>query len=389
LGFNIFAERTPVITPDTSPWLARSTFRVTRSFPTGAVRLPGVIAGGTETRSRGTGSVVGSVFADWDADGVPAPDEGPLEGIPVLLGKTAATKTSAQGDFAFTNVPSGRQQVRIDLSALPVDFDAPAAPTLEMDVTRNETRRVAFGLVPLGTVTGRILRDANGNSIIDPGDEPIDGAVLVLDAGQRSEQTRKGRYQFDAVRSGRHTLELLLDSLPEGAAVTGERAVDVGVTRQQQSSTVDFLVKLEKRPEIRKVFPPKGGVGAGSAPPATGVPGATTPTPTHFPARRGSSSSGAIKSVPTPDAAASSAAPRRRTFTIQVAALSELSSARALVAELKQAGYVAYVVVPSPAETEGLYRVRVGHYTTRALATRTVTRLERLRGEKLWVTREQ
>ncbi len=202
----------------------------------------------------------GSVFADWDADGLPGPDEGPLEGIPIVLGKFAATTTSARGEFTFTNVPSGSQRIQVDLAALPVDFDPPAVPGLELDLSRGETRRVAFGLVPLGSVTGRVLRDANGNNIIDAGDEPVDGAVLVLDAGQRSEQARKGRYRFDAVRSGQHTLELLLESVPEGATMIGDRQVAIGITRAQQSSAVDFLLRIEKRPEIRKVFPPKGGI---------------------------------------------------------------------------------------------------------------------------------
>ena len=365
-GVNIFAERSPVLTPDTSPWLARSTLRVTRTFPTGAVRLPGS-SGPPEARSRGTGSVVGSVFADWDADGLPGPDEGPLEGIPIALGKFAATTTSARGEFTFTNVPSGSQRIQVDLAALPVDFDPPAVPGLELDVSRGETRRVAFGLVPLGSVNGRVLRDANGNNLIDAGDEPVDGAVLVLDAGQRSEQARKGRYRFDAVRSGQHTLELLLESVPEGATMIGARQVTIGITRTQQSNAVDFLLKIEKRPEIRKVFPPKGGFGAASANPTT--PAAAPASPPASPKPRGGADGSG--------------------FTIQVAALSDLASARELAAELQRAGYPSYVVNPQPEDAGGLYRVRVGRFTSRAAAHQTMAKLERVRGEKLWVTKER
>lgn len=371
LGFNVYAERTPTVTPDTSPWLGRSTLRVTRTFPTGAVRLPGGNVAAAEPRGRGTGSVLGSVFADWDADGVPDPDEGPLEGIPVLLGKSAATTTSARGDFSFMNVPSGNQRVQVDLNALPVDFDPPAIPALEIDLSRGETRRVAFGLVPLGSVSGRVLRDANGNGTIDPGDEPVDAAVLVLDGGQRSEQARKGQYRFDAVRSGPHKLELLLESLPEGATIIGERQIDVAITRERQASAADFLVKIDKRPEIRKVFPPKGG-GAAAAPLASPKP-------------RSGDGGPAVGRPAQPTAAAQ----RGQHFTIQVAALSRLEDAHALVAELKRIGYAAYVVVPPPEDANGLYRVRVGRFESRSAATRAVTRLERLRGEKLWVTRER
>ena len=388
LGFHMYAERSPTLAPNTSPWLGRTTLRVTRTFPTGAVRLAGSGPVASERRGRGTGSIVGSVFADWDADGVPDPDEGPLEGIPLVLGNTA-TRTSASGEFTFTNVPVGDQRVQIDLSALPVDFDPPAVPGLEIDLTRGETRRVAFGLVPLGSVTGRVLRDANANGVIDAADEPVDAAVLVLDAGQRSEQARKGQYRFEAVRSGRHTLELLLESLPEGATVLGERAVGVGVTREQQSSRIDFLVRIDKRPEIRKTFPPRGGTGAGvtrgpATAPATAKPGTAKPGPSPVRPRAARESAEGKGTRPVPSLPA-----LPRGFTIQVAALSDLESARRLAAELQQAGYRSYVVNPPPEDANGLYRVRVGRYASRASANRVLPRLERLRGEKLWVTRER
>ena len=377
LGLNLFAERSPLLTPQSSPWLGRSTLRVTRTFPTGAVRVPGTAAALLpEGRARGTGSIVGSVFADWDGDGIPDPDEGPLEGIPVLLGNSAAT-TSARGDFAFTNVPSGTLRVQVDLAALPVDFDPPSVPTLDLDLPRGETRRIAFGLIPLGTVSGRVLRDANSNNVLDPADEPIDAAVLVLDGGQRSEQVRQGRYQFESVRSGRHTLELLLESLPEGGTIIGQRLLEVAVTREQQSTAVDFLVKVDKRPEIRKVFPPRSGTplrGSTKTPPSRSP--AASPTPSAAtPERR----------VSPPRAAGGRAAPGG--FTIQVAALSALTNARALAAQLEAKGYGAYVVVPPPEDANGLYRVRVGRYLSRAAAKRALPKLERLRGEKLWVTR--
>ena len=402
LGFNMFAERSPALSDETSPWLGRTTLRVTRNFPTGAVRLPGSTAlGASEPRARGTGSVVGSVYADWDADGVPDPDEGPLEGIPILLGKSAAATTSARGDFTFTNVPAGSQRVQVDLGALPVDFDPPTVPGLEIDLSRGETRRVAFGLVPLGTVAGRVLRDANGNNIVDDADEPVDAAVLVLDGGQRSEQARKGQYRFEAIRSGKHTLELLLDSLPEGATMIGERSVEASVTRERLHNTIDFLVRIEKRPEIRKTFPPRGGTGggAGSAkPPAGAKPApASTPRPgtAKPPATRAPQTGTAKPPVAPPRTASAQPRPVASLpaspggFTIQVAALSTLEDARALAAELQRAGYQSYVVNPPPEGAGGLYRVRVGRYTSRAAAVRTVARLEEMRGEKLWVTREQ
>jgi cell division septation protein DedD len=378
LGLNIYSERAPSLALTSQSWLTRSTLRVTRSFATGSARLPGAAGASVESRARGVGSVSGSVFADWDADGVLDPDEAPLEGIPVLLGTTGSATTSPRGEFAFSNVPAGLQKVLLDMSALPVDFDPPAVASVQVELARGDTRRVAFGLIPLGTVAGRVLRDANGNGTIDASDEPIDGAVLTLDAGMRSEQARKGRYRFDAVRAGSHVLDLLVESLPEGATVLTERSLNIALTKGHPAATVDFLVKVEKRPEIRKVFPPKGGTpgAAGTAPKAGAAkPGAAPPSR--------NTPRGGIKPV----AQLPQAIRGGGGYTIQIAALSQLTKARALVAELKKAGVAAFVVVPPADEPDGLYRVRVGPYATRAAANRVLLKLEKLRGEKLWLIR--
>jgi hypothetical protein len=68
---------------------------------------------------------------------------------------------------------------------------------------------------------------------------------------------RAGRFRFDAVRMGTHAVSVLSESLPEGALLTGPATVTVELTRNQDATEIVFLVKLEKRPEVRKVFPPK------------------------------------------------------------------------------------------------------------------------------------
>ena len=112
--------------------------------------------------------------------------------------------------------------VRLDLNALPVDFDPPAGTDVTVEISRGGSRRVAFGLLPLGGIRGRVIEDVNKNGQLDAGDRPIDSAVIVLDGGLRSEQARGGEFRFDAVRAGDHRIELLKESLPEGAAIVGE-----------------------------------------------------------------------------------------------------------------------------------------------------------------------
>jgi len=164
-------------------------------------------------------------------------------------------------------------------------------------------------------------------------------------------------------------------------------------------------VTIEKRPEVRRVFPPRGGGpgGGGAASPGRGAaPSGRGGAPTGregAPAGRGGAETrggaapggGTITTArPRPSR---SAVPVRagtsatvRAYTIQIAALVNEENARALTAELKRAGFAAYLVEPPP-DGDALYRVRVGHYASRVAAQTTVNHLEQRLGLKLWVTR--
>ncbi len=105
-----------------------------------------------------------------------------------------------------------------------------------------------------------VLHDTNDNGVLDEGaqgDQPIDGAVLILDGGTRTEIARNGHFRFSGVRMGTHTVQLLVESLPDGSLIAGDSQVQVEVTREQRAVQTGFLVKLDKRPEIRKTFTPR------------------------------------------------------------------------------------------------------------------------------------
>jgi cell division septation protein DedD len=379
IAFNVNMDRSLSPSFNGSPWISRSTVRLTHTLPTGSMYMTnnGVVT--ASDAGRGMGTVAGSVFEDWNANGIPDPGERSLEGIPVRLGPGHST-TGRDGQFSFINVPSGTRAVGLDTGALPIDFDPPAVTEVQVELSRGDTKRVAFGLIPLGAIHGRVIRDANGNGKADPNEEPIDGAVVILDGGARSELARKGRYRFDSVRSGAHLVKLLIDSLPEGAQIAGEAEVPAALTRDALTAEISFVVSVQKRPEIRKVFPPRGGAGAAAtarpgarpSPPASGRPG---------PGPRANRVAESISRV-------APAVERESAFAIQIAALSDPVRARDVVKALKATGMPAYLVTPSAGEPDGPYRVRIGPYLTRAAAQKTATALEKSRGEKLWVTKE-
>jgi cell division septation protein DedD len=383
LSINFSADRTPLLFGTGTPWTTRSMVRITRTFSTGSARVPVTLspAAAAIARTRGTGTVLGTVFADWNQNGTQDAGEEPLENIPVRIAPTSSVMTARDGEFAFLSVPVGRQQVGLDTSAVPIDYDPPSVSSFEIDLDRGATRRVSFGLVPLGFVAGRVIRDANGNGRADAGEESLDGAVLVLDNGARSEQVRRGAYRFDAVRSGEHVLTLLRDSLPEGAMIAGAPQVRLALTRGQLSAEIDFLVAVEKRPEQRRVFPSRIGTPPPSPGAAAGVPARPPAARPGSPAVKSPASAGPVVAPRTP-------APVRDGYAVQIAALGDPERARAVVRTLASAGYAAYVLEPAADDRVPLYRIRVGGYRTRAAAVAAAARLERLRREKVWVVPE-
>ena len=199
-----------------------------------------------------------------------------------------------------------------------------------------------------------MVRDLNGNGAADSDEPAIDGAVVVLDAGKRSEKSR-GQFAFEAVPSGEHTVTLLADSLPEGALIAGETTQVAALGREHMSVYVSFAVSLETRAEIRKVFP--------------GSTVATLPKPDDAPPAR------AVTPAPTPG-----------TFALQVGTFDDPLRARQLVADLKEKGLSAYLVEPPPDAPNAQYRVRVGAYASRLDAERAAASVGRAVGGKVWIT---
>jgi hypothetical protein len=264
VSIDMFVDRSIAAASQASPWMTRTMIRVTRAFPYGAGRTAragtvGLRPGAAEADYDGpVGRVNGIVFADWDANGVMDAGEDPLPGISLAIGRTLTATSGADGRFTFFRAPVGEQLVRVDLASLPADYDPPAEPARPVAVERSRPASVDFGLFPLGAIRGTVYQDTDGNGTVGPGDPLVDAAVIVLDDGARTEATREGRFSFDPVRMGPHTVTLLVASLPDGAEIVGGTpTLTAELGRNAATATLTFLVKVEKRKEIRKVFAPK------------------------------------------------------------------------------------------------------------------------------------
>jgi hypothetical protein len=255
LSVDCYVDRSPFVLVAGSPWTSRTMVRVMRSFPFGTARS--VSLSGSPVRSGPTGRITGVVFADWNGDGQLDPGEEPVEGISIAVAGYGTVTSGTDGRFSFPNVPVGENVVAVNVATLPAEYDPPAERERALDIARNRASDIPIGLLPLASMSGVVYQDADGDGQLSPADTPISGAVVVLDDGARTEVARAGRFRFDAIRMGTHAVSVLTGSLPDGAQLSGPATVTAELARNQEASEIVFLVKLEKRPEVRKVFPPK------------------------------------------------------------------------------------------------------------------------------------
>lgn len=254
VSIDLFVDHTPSEFSLSSPWVVRTMIRVTQSFAFGAARAT---RGPSSPLYRGpTGRVAGVVFADWNGNGTADLDEEAVPGVRIVAGRASVTG-NGDGRFAIDSIPTGEQTVSLDLASVPAAYDPPVEPERTVLIATKQTATLDFGLVPLGTIQGVVYQDVDGDGTLTPPDVPISGAVLVLDDGVRTEVTRDGRFWFDNVRTGAHTVSLLVASLEEGAQLAESATLEVELSRNALTRQVVFTVTMEKRPEIRKVFTPK------------------------------------------------------------------------------------------------------------------------------------
>jgi hypothetical protein len=257
LSIDVYVDRSPVQLVQASPWMSRTMLRLVYTLPTGAANAASASPTGSSKIARGSETIEGTVFVDWNGDGVHNGDEDALAGVRVVLDGELGATADRNGHFKFEHIVSGPHVVTLDIPTVPADFDPPSSSSLDLSVRRNNVPNVVFGLLPLGDIEGVVLQDSNGSGAIDESDQAVDGAVVVLDDGARTEVAHNGLFRFSGVRTGTHTVQLLLESLPDGAAVAGERQAEVLVTRSQRTPLTGFLIAIEQRPEIRKIFTPK------------------------------------------------------------------------------------------------------------------------------------
>lgn len=191
-----------------------------------------------------TGSVTGTIFYDADGDGTRDPGEPGMAGVSVVVtaadGTTFLVETDANGNYFAPNVPLGPATVDVVEQTLPSGLTqtAGADPTSITVAAGPPTNAGLDGYAPsspasgpVGSVTGHVFFDTNGNGVEEPGEVPLQGVTVeVTTAGGQifyAVTNANGDYTVTGVPAGTATVDVVNSTLPPG--VTQSAGVDPSV----------------------------------------------------------------------------------------------------------------------------------------------------------------
>ncbi|MBL9135953.1 MAG: carboxypeptidase regulatory-like domain-containing protein, partial [Verrucomicrobiales bacterium] len=172
-----------------------------------------VASGGSASMNFGdqaVGTVSGSVFVDSDGNGTRESSESGIGGVTVrLIGSNGqrSTVTAGDGSYRFTAVVAGAYQVE---ETDPIGYVSTTANSRAVSVANGGSANADFGDLAVGSVTGTVFEDLNGDGSRDAGEPGLGGVTVVLVGRsiQRSTTTAgDGTYQFGAVAPGTYSVE--------------------------------------------------------------------------------------------------------------------------------------------------------------------------------------
>jgi hypothetical protein len=189
------------------------------------------------------GTVAGYAFKDYNYDGLRQDDEPAVEGIKIFLGKDKSLLTDVGGRYAFSKVRAKKVHVTLDTTTIPAGFVLTTPATKEVSISQSGTVEVNFGLASRTEIVGTVFEDGNDNNKFDGRDKGLKGVLITLEDGTKAVSTETGRYSFNKVKVGKHTLKIDLESIPSNYMPTIPILKEIDIS---EGSTYLFNIPLKK-----------------------------------------------------------------------------------------------------------------------------------------------
>jgi len=169
-------------------------------------------------------------------------------GVAVILDGTRGRVTDAEGRFQFEDVAEGSHRVGLKLDELPAAYDPGPNAEVTVVVRPRRVARADLDVLPLGRLQGRVK---------GPPGASMEGIVIRLSpTGRYTVTDGDGAFTFHNLREGRYQVILDQMSLPAGARLTTEGAVQAVVDASNPpEGTLEFEFSRETNEKpIRKVL---------------------------------------------------------------------------------------------------------------------------------------
>lgn len=195
------------------------------------------------------GRIAGTVFDDANADGVRGSGETGRAGVTVYLDAgdgsfhagDATTTTDTAGGFSFTGLGAGTYKVGEVLAAGLQATTATAATRVQSGTNASG---LLLGDVKLGSISGAVFEDANGNGARDPGEAGLSGWTVFIDARHDGQADAgdpttvtdaNGNFTFSNLVPGSYTIGEVLqpgyvETSPLASTATQGSTVGIGVS---------------------------------------------------------------------------------------------------------------------------------------------------------------
>ncbi|REL28146.1 tandem-95 repeat protein [Thalassotalea euphylliae] len=156
---------------------------------------------------RPDGVISGIAFNDLNGDGSLNSNEQGLGDVEVKLDDGNPVDTTIDGSFKYAFLTATEKTVS---AAVPTGF----AATTKLSQGKTPSASVNFGFVQLGSISGVVFSDANGNGVQDSGEAGLSGATVSI-SGADTGSTKTdgaGNYTFTNLTGGSETLSASYNS---------------------------------------------------------------------------------------------------------------------------------------------------------------------------------
>ena len=186
-------------------------------------------------------SISGTIYRDDNrSNSLNGGEAGYPEQTVQLLDKDGAviktTKTDANGNYSFDNLPDGTYSVKVVKDGALTDLEQTEDPDgakdsasepITLDEDNPTKKNVNFGYVPDYFIKGTIYRDGNRSGALDAGEKLYKGVTVnLVDADGTVVATTTtdadGTYSFDKLPAGTYTVTVVQDGPIAGLEQTGD-----------------------------------------------------------------------------------------------------------------------------------------------------------------------